>query len=194
VSDRQASTHRPAGVHALRRGVFALVLLAAPFTADAALSKHGTAEVAFDARATGGLAIRGTTNDLRVQEQGQHVVVTVPLASLTTGIALRDKHMRDKYLEVAKYPEAKLKVPRSSLAFPSASSPSSRTLDGHLTIHGRTRPTSFRYKASRHGDVFRVAGSVRVDMTDHGIEQPSFMGVKVAKEVNVNVRFEVKDP
>ncbi len=187
-------TRRAQGVHALRRGAFALALIAAPFTADAALSKHGTAEVSFDARATGGLAIRGTTNDLRVAENGQHVVVTVPLASLTTGIALRDKHMREKYLEVAKYPEAQLKVPRNALVFPSANNPTSRRLDGHLTIHGRVRPTSFHYRASRHGDVFRVAGSVRVDMTDHGIEQPSFMGVKVAKDVNVNVRFEVKDP
>jgi polyisoprenoid-binding protein YceI len=189
-----SKTRGAQGAHALFRGVFVLLLLSAPFTADAALSKHGTAAVSFDARATGGLAIRGTTSDLRVAEQGRHVVVTVPLASLTTGIALRDKHMREKYLEVAKYPEAQLKVPRDALVFPSASSPSSRTLDGHLTIHGRTRPTSFRYEASRHGDVFRVAGTVRVDMTDHGIEQPSFMGVKVAKDVSVNVRFEVKEP
>lgn len=121
-------------------------------------------------------------------------MVTLPLASLTTGIALRDKHMREKDLEVAKYPEAQLKVPRDALVFPSANNPASRTLDGHITIHGRTRPTSFHYKASRSGDVFRVAGSVRLDMTDHGIAQPSFMGVKVAKDVNVDVRFEAKDP
>jgi hypothetical protein len=34
--------------------------------------------------------------------------LSLPLKSLTTGMQLRDTHMRDKYLEVGKYPEAVL--------------------------------------------------------------------------------------
>lgn len=32
--------------------------------------------------------------------------ITLPLSTLTTGMGLRDNHMKDKYLEVKKYPEA----------------------------------------------------------------------------------------
>ena len=39
-------------------------------------------------------------------------------ASLDTGIDLRNKHMREKYLEVQKYPNAVLTVDRSTLHFP----------------------------------------------------------------------------
>lgn len=34
--------------------------------------------------------------------------VVLPLASLTTGMALRDSHMKDKYLEVKKFPNAEV--------------------------------------------------------------------------------------
>lgn len=45
-----------------------------------------------------------------VKQQGPKIVVagpiTVDLASLTTGMKLRDEHMKDKYLEVKKFPTA----------------------------------------------------------------------------------------
>ena len=47
-----------------------------------------------------------------------NVVITVPLANLSTGIGLRDHHMKEKYLEVQKYPSATLTIARSALKFP----------------------------------------------------------------------------
>lgn len=47
-----------------------------------------------------------------VKQQGPKIVaagpITVDLASLTTGMKLRDEHMKDKYLEVKKFPTATL--------------------------------------------------------------------------------------
>src|SRR5579863_2237042 len=50
---------------------------------------------------TGRLALTGN------EVSGQ---ATFPLATLDTGVGLRDKHMKDEYLEVQKFPEAKLVV------------------------------------------------------------------------------------
>jgi polyisoprenoid-binding protein YceI len=191
---RTRRDQRSAGVSKkLRMGALALLFVLAPNTADGALSKHGSSEVRFDATATGGMKIRGKTSELRLSEQGPTVRVTVPLASLRTGIALRDKHMREKYLRVDEHPEAELRVDRAALEFPKDGSTLTKTVGGRFTLHGQTTPSVFRYTARRDGDVYRVAGALRVDMTKHGIEQPSFMGVTVDSEVTVSVRFEAKD-
>jgi len=172
-------------------GVALLLTLAS--TADAALSKQGSSEVAFEATATGGLSIEGTTEEMNVAEREGKVVITVPLGQLSTGISLRDKHMREKYLQVDKYPNAQLDVDRSSLVFPDDGSSVTKTVPGKLTLHGRTSPASFRYSAVRDGDVYRVAGAMVVLLSRHGIEQPSFMGITVKDEVSVRVRFEATD-
>jgi hypothetical protein len=70
----------------------------------AALSSASDAHVSFQASGPAGMKIEGTTPDLTVADDGTNVVVTVPLGNLNTGIALRDHHMKEKYLEVPKFP------------------------------------------------------------------------------------------
>src|SRR5580698_6245660 len=94
-------------------GAVAIVVTAATTAAEATLSSPTDAHVVFDAAGPAGLKIEGTTSDLNVAEDSGNVVITVPLANLTTGISLRDHHMRDKYLEVPKFPAAVLTIPRA---------------------------------------------------------------------------------
>ena len=42
----------------------------------------------------------GTTHQLRIEDDGTTLKITVSLAGLQTGIGLRDRHMREKYLQV----------------------------------------------------------------------------------------------
>ena len=60
------------------------------------------------------LKINGTGGKLkgRMEFQGLHVraACVVPLDSITTGIDLRDNHMKNKYLEIGKFPEASLTI------------------------------------------------------------------------------------
>src|SRR5579863_3203967 len=86
--------------------------------AHATLSGATDSHVSFAASGPAGMSIEGTTSELTVADQGDNIVITVPLANLTTGISLRDRHMRDKYLEVQKFPTATLTVARSALKLP----------------------------------------------------------------------------
>jgi polyisoprenoid-binding protein YceI len=147
------------------------------------------ATVAFTAKAPGGMTIVGSTADLEVRDGGKMVVIVVPLKGLATGIALRDRHMREKYLQVAQYPTAELAVERASLKglTPGADG------KGVMKIHGKSRPVTFHYSAKKEGGVIQVVGSTRVDIRDFGIEIPSFLGVTVKPEVDIAVTFAVKD-
>src|SRR3954449_1384388 len=74
----------------------------------ATLGKAIESGVTFRAAGPAGLTIEGSTADLAVTDEGDNVAVTVPLGNLHTGIEVRDRHMKEKYLEVGKFPEAKL--------------------------------------------------------------------------------------
>jgi polyisoprenoid-binding protein YceI len=162
-------------------------------TSDAALTSIGTPAVSFSAVGPAGMTIVGTTPDLSVAENAGDIAVSVPLVHLTTGISLRDDHMRQKYLEVQTYPVAVLHVARSALTFPGGSA-TAGAATGTLTLHGVTRSLPFTYSASRGADAsYSVAAKAALDMRDFNITVPSYLGVTVKPNVTLDVRFVAKE-
>lgn len=161
--------------------------------ADAKLTRTGAPHVAFHANGTAGMKIVGTTSELDVDDRGAEIVIKVPLRNLTTGIALRDHHMRDKYLEVGAYPDAVLTVPRSALQVPASDGTSSGDATGAMTIHGRTKDVRFHYTVARAGGAYHVGGTTHVNIRDFGIAVPSYLGVTVRPDIDVEVQFAASD-
>jgi polyisoprenoid-binding protein YceI len=153
--------------------------------AHAKVTRAGDAQVSFTATGPAGLSIVGTTSELAIAENDQEVVVTVPLKNLDTKIDLRNRHMRDKYLEVGKYPNAELHVPKGAVQG------SGGTANGQLTLHGQTKPIAFSYTTKADGPATNVNGKLRLNMQDFGIEKPGYAGVSVKPDVDVNVSFRV---
>lgn len=181
-------------IRALRLSVStaaAALMLAIP--ADAAVGHAREAAVSFFATGPAGLKIEGKTSELAVSEQGGKIHFVVPLSGIDTGISLRNKHMREKYLEVAKYPNAELVVDRSALKVPADGAESNGTVPGTMTIHGQSRPVSVSYKSKRAGVAHQIEGSVHLNVKEFGIEIPSYMGVTVKPDIDVTVRGKVDD-
>ena len=147
------------------------------------------AKVTFSCSGPGGLRIEGTGTELSTQDKPDALVVVVPMAKVTTGIGIRDTHMREKYLETPKYPTAELVVPRPGLKFPADGASVDATAPGTMTIHGQTRPVTFHYKAVRKGKAYDVQGEVHVNMNDYGIETPTYLGITVKPPVDISVSF-----
>ncbi|HMA94717.1 MAG TPA: YceI family protein [Polyangiaceae bacterium] len=156
--------------------------------AAAAWTARGERNVTFHATGPGGLAIEGTGTDVTVREQDKTVQVSVGLGALKTGIDLRDRHMKEKYLETPKYPRAELTVARSKLALPGEGD-----ADGSLTLHGVTRPVRVHYIAKGTEKELLVNGTLKLNMKEFGIQVPSYLGVTVKPDVSVNVRFRAVD-
>ena len=121
--------------------------------ANASFAGRGGGTATFTAIGPAGMQIIGTTHDVALQEDPQNIVaVSVTLGTLSTGIDLRDKHMREKYLEV--YPTAILRVPRNDLKLPAAGERGTFDAEGTLSLHGKTRPVKFHYVVKRDGNTF----------------------------------------
>lgn len=144
-------------------------------------------EVSFTAVGPGGLKIVGNTSQITVKEDGANVIVSVPLATLDTGIAIRNKHMKEKYLETDKFPNAELTVARGAVKEGSGSA------QGTIKIHGQSKPVTFSYNAKKNGAAFAVDGSMHVNIKDFGIDVPSYLGVTVKPDVDIAVKFSATD-
>jgi predicted outer membrane repeat protein len=177
----------------LNRARVALVTLAfattLAVTADAKLTRTGTPQIAFHASGPAGMKIVGQTSDLDIDDQGARIVIKVPLRNLATGISLRDDHMRNKYLQVGSFPNAELSVDRATIHFPNGDGTSSGDASGTMAIHGKTKNVSFHYNIARTGGALHVGGTTKLDIRDYGIDVPSYLGVTVKPDIDVEVQF-----
>ena len=144
--------------------------------------------VSFSAKANIGMVIEGATSTIAVDEDAKNVTLVVPLGTVTTGVELRDRHMKEKYLEVAKYPEARLVIERACLSLPESGDKSGEC-PGAFTLHGQTKGVTVKYKATVVGKGTDVDASFTANFVDHGVEEPKYMGIKVRPTVDVKARF-----
>jgi len=118
-----------------------------------------------------------------------------PLNTLDTGVSLRDKHMKDEYLQVQKYPEAKLKVDKFKLSGnPEADGYVQNQIpfSGIFTVHGVSHPVTGTIDLGTSGGTSKGEAQFGIKISDYGFLEPKFMGMKVNDDVQVKVRLEVK--
>jgi polyisoprenoid-binding protein YceI len=157
-----------------------LALLAAPVSVN-------EPSVSFRLTGTAGLVIDGKTTAVTADETESTVVFDAALDTATTGIAVRDKHMK-KYLEVATYPRASLSLARSEVRCADG------TVRGTLSLHGQQHTAVVSYRATPGASgKCRVKGTFDVDMHEYGIDVPPYLGVHVDRNVTVTVDLEVPD-
>ncbi|GAC1598121.1 MAG: hypothetical protein NVS3B20_20510 [Polyangiales bacterium] len=169
--------------------------LSITLAAHASMTKSGDASVVFAATGTAGMKFEGKTSDMEVREgKGDGVIrVTVPLNHLETGISLRDKHMKEKYLEIEKNPTSSFAFLRKDVQIPEAGKTTSGEVGGTFTLHGVTKGKRVKYTASRDGDTFKITANFDVDMKEHDVNVPNYLGVTVNKDVSVTAKFQLKE-
>jgi len=115
------------------------------------------------------------------------------LASLDTGIQMRNEHMKTKYLEVDKYPRAKLVIENATLNKGwSADKPDLKSAEfsGNLTFHGVTKPVKGSFSMGAGRDVL---AEFAVKLSDYQVAIPSFAGITVKDEVAIKVKIAAMD-
>jgi polyisoprenoid-binding protein YceI len=106
------------------------------------------------------------------------------LADLSTGIDMRDEHMKEKYLQVKQFPKATLSFVMGEK--PLLDFTGEKELTGTLTLHGQTKPVVV--KAKKDGK--NVEGAFEIKLSDFGIQIPEWSGITVADTVKVRANFE----
>lgn len=121
---------------------------------------------------------------------GSRLYFEVDLASLDTGISLRNRHMRDNYLETDQYPYATFDAEVDRIAAQEGAGYRVRAT-GNFTVHGVTRERTLDCVASPDAEGYRVRCGFPVRLEDHQIEIPRIMFMKLAPEVRLELDFRV---
>jgi polyisoprenoid-binding protein YceI len=120
--------------------------------------------------------------------EGTEFYFEVDLADLDTGIKLRNRHMRDNYLEVRDYPYATLEGSLGSVqVMPDGGF--RIAIVGMLGIHGVSNRVAISCTASEQGAGYRVACDWEVLLSDYDIEVPRVMFMKLANEIRIQLEF-----
>lgn len=167
------------------------VLTLAPL-AHAKLARQGTPTVGFLAIGPAGFSIRGTSHDLTVNDDGARVTAIVPASSLTTGIDLRDEHMR-RALESDTYKTIEIALDRAALRFPAEGGETSGDAPAIVTLHGQPRPGTVHYTAARANGTLHIRATTRIDMPAHGVNVPNYHGITVKPNVEIQAEFDAND-
>jgi polyisoprenoid-binding protein YceI len=115
-----------------------------------------------------------------------------PLGQLKTGLSLRDKHMKEKFLQTDKYPNAVFEL--TELKLPSTYSGGKAkfegvTFEGLLTLHGVQKKIAGIATVEFNDDGIVVQPVFTVKMSEFGIEKPSFAGMSVEDPVKVSLNL-----
>ena len=118
----------------------------------------------------------------------------VDLASLDTGIKMRNAHMREHHLETAKHPKAIFDgaaLPGRIVGALAFGRPESLTVEGAFTLHGATRmirlvvEVTYRPTPAPARIEFRTAFPIA--LADYAIDRPQFLFLKLADVQTVRV-------
>ncbi|TVP51687.1 MAG: YceI family protein [Mongoliibacter sp.] len=117
----------------------------------------------------------------------------IDLNTLKTGIGLRDRHMRENYLETNKYPYAEFtgKIAEG----PELKNGESRkvTATGKFTIHGVERKIEVPGTIKRvNNNTVELEANFKVLLGDYKIDIPKVMFYELSEEQTVTIKAELK--
>ncbi len=142
----------------------------------------------FDAKSS---ALTGTLMSSAARPSALDGSLAVDLRTMDTGIALRNDHLREKYLEVDKgagYDQAVLSdVVLQGLSGDAPAGKGSFT--GSLMLHGVKKTVTGPVEIRQTGTGWRVRASFPLNLPDYNIDKPRYLGVGVKDTVQVSVTF-----
>ena len=114
------------------------------------------------------------------------LVVEIDLASFDTGMKKRNKHMRENHLETEKYPKAWFRagsIKQSSKSSLSQGETATIVLAGTLDLHGVKKDHDVTLEIFRgNDDSLTITGQFPVLLSEHAIDRPKFLVMKLADE------------
>jgi polyisoprenoid-binding protein YceI len=170
-----------------RLPLLTLITLAVSLPAMGVPFKVGTGNVEFKAKGFPTfITITGKSNsvagtlDFNPETKKASGSFNLPLATLKTGMDLRDEHMTEKYLEVKKFPNATLTLKPFTLKEEGEAM-------GTLKLHDVEKEVTIKYTSNTSDDAIKVNTEFDIVLSQFNIDIPSFQGITVAKDIKLKV-------
>jgi len=119
------------------------------------------------------------------------IYLEVDLNALDTGIGLRNRHMRENYLETDKFP---ITYFQGKIASSTKKTEDVQVLnsEGSIFIHGIKRPLKVEGTMTKAGEGYRIQAEFIVKLSDFEIQIPSIMFYKIDEDMQLILDFYIK--
>lgn len=143
----------------------------------------------------------GTTNNIDGYLYWENNILTansslyfeVDLNTLDTGIGLRNRHMRENYLQTDKYRFASFKGKITNVTAVSQGS-FKVDVDGAMTIHGVTQSIKITGTLAKTDESsYNLKSDFTVKLSSYNIEIPSIMMVKLSEVIELHLNFNLQE-
>jgi polyisoprenoid-binding protein YceI len=114
--------------------------------------------------------------------------MSVDLRTLKTGIGVRDRHMRDNYLEVEKAPGFEMAT-IEGIQIEKLDGKTS--FNGTLVLHGERRAVTGLATIARKSGGYSVEAEFPVKVSDFNIPKPTYLGVGVQDRIKIKIALTV---
>ncbi|MBU1679218.1 MAG: YceI family protein [Bacteroidetes bacterium] len=112
----------------------------------------------------------------------------VDLTTVDTGIGLRNRHMRDNYLETDKYRMTNFEGRLTSVETISDNE-YQVIVEGKMFIHGVTKQLQVEGKIFKTENGFHVQANFPISLPNYNIEVPSLMFMKINEVMDLHLDF-----
>jgi polyisoprenoid-binding protein YceI len=150
-----------------------------------AVSVHGESS-----QMTASFQVRNSGNQMEVIG----VQAKLDPKSLSTGMSLRDDHMRNKVFASGNgvYPD--LEFVATKVACPGAAQGQEIMcpVSGEISLRGTKKPFVMNLKIRNEGNSYRATGGGTLKLTAFGVEPPCQLGVCVKDDVKLQIEFQAK--
>ena len=131
------------------------------------------------------------SGDLIITEENKIVHLAADLKlnlkSYSTGIDLRDRHMKEKYFEIDKFENASLKI--QDLQFEknilNSEIETKIPFNGTLNFHGIDKVVQGELFVKKVKDQIQIASTFKLNISDFKMNIPTFAGIKVTDSVEI---------
>ncbi len=124
----------------------------------------------------------------KIDLTGSDIYFEVPLATLKTGIGMRDRDMREDYLETDNFPLAFFKGTITGIVLRTDSAYDIRT-SGAFTVHGVTRSMVINGEVRPEDGRLVVNCVFEVILPDHNIKVPKLLFLRISETIKVELEF-----
>lgn len=132
------------------------------------------------------LKVNGTgsapTGNLTLEDGKASGEFSFELGTLDTKNETRTEHMKNKYLEVEKFPKATIKFKDIAATGEKVQT----AIPAELTLHGQTHPVTLTAELSGTNKK-TASGTFKIKLSEFGIAVPTYAGVTIADEVTVTI-------
>lgn len=132
---------------------------------------------------------------VQIENNKLQAILKVDLTIFETGMEMRDEHMKENYLQTDKAENKFAQLEIQNLNIPAEYWKNSKELNldfsGDLTLHNVKKSIVGKISLSpyKENSPINTISELKVKLSEHKIDIPSFAGITVAEDVNITVKL-----